>query len=399
MTRPKALLAPNRLEQVIALLTERGWDGWLLYDFHDQNPLAHRLLGLGRTTRQAFAFFPRRGLPILLRHAIEASPWSVWPWESREYRGWRELGDGLCDLLAGSKIVAMETSERSAVPSVDRVPCGVVDLVRATGTEVACSADLVTAFHSRWTNEGLALHKTASQVVRRTALAAFQRAAEGVQDGAVLSEVELMDWIRSELRENGLTDQEDCIVAAGTRAADAHYEPTGRGALLDRDSLVLIDLWGRNPSGGIPADQTWMGFLGPRPPDRILEVWSAVRDARDTALEFLSDRAETGVPVRGWEVDRSARDRLRTQGLDRYFVHRLGHSIDQDLHGSGPNLDDLETHDERQLIPGVGFSVEPGVYIPGEMGIRSEVNVFWGANGPEVTPEGIQHALLLPEER
>ena len=395
MTEPKALLTPDRMEEVSALLSDQGADAWLLYDFHDQNPLAHRLLGLGRTTRQAFALFPRRGHPVLLRHAIEASSWSGWPWESREYRGWRELIQGLRNLLSGLEIVAMEVSEDGAIPALDRVPSGVVELIRATGVSVTSSMDLVTVFHARWSLEGLELHRVAAEVVRTIALAAFQKAAEAASGRTAIHEVELMEWIRTELRANGLTDQEDCIVAGGAQASDAHYEPAGYGAPLEEGSVVLIDLWGRHPDGGIPADQTWMGFLGRRPPDRLVEVWSAVREARDAALGFLSDRAAKGESVRGWEVDEVARGTLARRGLDSYFIHRLGHSIDTDLHGSGPNLDDLETREERRLLPGVGFSVEPGVYIPGELGVRSEVNVHWGADGPEVTPREIQDELLL----
>ena len=398
MTEPRALLTPDRVEEVSVLLSDQGADAWLLYDFHDQNPLAHRLLGLGRTTRQAFALFPRRGHPVLLRHAIEASPWSEWAWESREYRGWRELIQGLRDLLSGLEIVAMEVSEDGAIPALDRVPSGVVDLVRATGVSVTSSMDLVTVFHARWSREGLELHRVAAEVVRAIALAAFQKAAEAASGRAPILELELMEWIRSELCAHGLTDQEDCIVAGGAQASDAHYEPAGDGAPLEEGSVVLIDLWGRHPDGGIPADQTWMGFLGRRPPDRLVEVWFAVREARDAALGFLSDRAAKGESVRGWEVDKVARGTLARRGLDSYFIHRLGHSIDTDLHGSGPNLDDLETREERRLLPGVGFSVEPGVYIPGELGVRSEVNVHWGADGPEVTPQEIQNELLLSTE-
>ncbi len=398
MTGSKALLTPDRMEEVSALLSSHGVDAWLLYDFHDQNPLAHRLLGLGKTTRQAFALFPRRGHPILLRHAIEASPWSRWPWESREYHGWRELIQGLRDLLSSLEVVAMEVSENGAIPAVDRVPLGVVDMVRATGVSVTSSMNLVTAFHARWSNEGLKLHRVAAEVVRAIALVAFQKAAEAASGRTPILEVELMEWIRTELRANGLTDQEDCIVAGGEHSSDAHYEPVGHGAPLEEGSVVLIDLWGRHPDGGIHADQTWMGFLGQRPSDRLVEVWSAVREARDAALGFLSGRAAKGESVRGWEVDEVARRTLARRELDLYFIHRLGHSIDRDLHGSGPNLDDLETREERRLLPGVGFSVEPGVYIPGELGVRSEVNVHWGADGPEVTPQEIQDELLLSTE-
>ena len=390
------LLTGKRLEEASALLRARGWDGWLLYDYHDQNPLAHALLGAGPTSRPAYAFVPRDGAPVLLRHAIEASPWRGWPFGVREYRGWRDLDRQLSSLLAGARTVAMEVSPRGWVAALDRVPSGVVELVREAGASVVSSADLITVTYARWSADGLALHRRAAAVVREVAHAAFRRAAGAASAGTPLEERVLADWIRSRLRGAGLTEQEDCIVAAGARAADPHYQPVGRGGVLERDQLVLIDVWGAFGGGGIAADQTWMGYLGSAPPRRVVEVWAAVRDARDAALAFIADRWAAAAGVRGWEVDRAARDLLVARGLGDCFVHRLGHSIDRRLHGSGPNLDDLETHEERPLIRGIGFSVEPGVYIPGELGVRSEVNVYMSPDGPEVTPADYQRELLLP---
>jgi Xaa-Pro dipeptidase len=399
VSAPGPLLDPARLPEVSRLLGEVGADGWLLYDFRDQNPLAHSLLGLEKTTRRAFALFPRDGPPRLLHHAIEASAWRRWPWHRRTYAGWRELGEELKRLLAGVETVAMEISPGDAVPTVDRVPAGIAELVAAAGARAVSSGDLVSHFHSRWSARGLELHRTAAGVVRDTAHAAFQRAAAAAGAGDPLAEGELMGWIRERLREGGLTDQEDCIVAVGANAADPHYHPDGVGSTLDADALVLIDLWGRHPGEGVPADQTWMGYLGETPPARTLEVWEVVRDARDLALRFMAERGERGEAARGWEVDHVARRFVEEKGFGRYFVHRLGHSLDHQLHGSGPNLDHLETRDERRLLPGVGFSVEPGIYIPGRIGVRSEVNVHWGEDGPEVTtPEPQRDLLVFPPD-
>jgi Xaa-Pro dipeptidase len=397
VTGPAPLMDRGRLDEIRRLLPEVGADAWLLYDFRDQNPLAHSLLGLGKTTRRAFALFPLEGEPRLLHHAIESSAWRGWPWERRSYSGWRELAVALASLLEGTGTVAMESSPMGQVPTVDRVPMGVVEMVREAGATVVSSGDLVSHFHSRWTPRGLELHRKASEVVRETAHAAFARAAEAAHGGDPVREGALMEWIRDRLRAGGLTDQEDCIVAVETNAADPHYHPAGNGSLLVPDSLVLIDLWGRHPDEGIAADQTWMAFLGEAPSGRMVEVWEVVRDARDRALDFLFERGRTGVAVRGWEADQVARDLMAERGFEEYFVHRLGHSIDRELHGSGPNLDHLETRDERLLLPGVGFSVEPGVYIPGEIGVRSEVNVHWSESGPEVTtPEPQRDLLLFP---
>ncbi|TVP50012.1 MAG: aminopeptidase P family protein [Gemmatimonadales bacterium] len=390
------LLDPRAPARVSALLDEGGTgaDGWLLYDFRDQNPLAHAMLGLGKTTRRAFVLFRKTGEPILLRHAIEASSWRDWSWESRSYAGWEELEGALASLLEGMKTVAMEVSPRSAVPTVDRVPSGVVELVRETGVEVVTSGDLVSHFHSGWGATGLESHRRAADVVRAVAHEAFERVAAAVRAGSPLREGEVMAWINDTLRERGLPVHTGCIVAIGRTAADPHYSPAGAGEAITAGVPLLIDLWGAEP-GGIPADQSWMAYLGTDPDPRTLEVWTAVRDARDRALDLLRTAGEERRELRGWEVDRAARDLLGERGLDRWFVHRLGHSIDRELHGSGPNLDDLETRDERRILPGTGFSVEPGVYIPGEIGVRSEVNVHWGEDGPEVTPRDYQRDLLL----
>lgn len=402
---PAPLLDPERLAELPDLLDDVGAQAWLLYDFREQNPLAHRLLGLEKTTRRAFALFPARGEPRLIHHAIEGSAWRAWPWGRQTYAGWKELEALLGPFLEGCGVVAMEYSPGSAVPTVDRVPGGILELVRGTGVQVVSSGDLVTAFHSRWTSQGLELHRRAARIVKETAMEAFHRAAEaagtagpgGTSSASPLGERELMDWIAASLSERGLSEQTGCIVAVGHTASDPHYEPEGAGEPLNRGSLVLIDLWGAHPDGGVPADQTWMAVLGDEAPPRAEEVWAAVRDARDRALEFLREKARAGAEPRGWEVDEVARKLLGQRGLARWFTHRLGHSIDVDLHGSGPDLDHLETRDERRILPGVGFSVEPGVYIPGEIGVRTEVNVYWGADGPEVTtPEPQEQLLRIP---
>ncbi len=390
-----ALLSETRPEGLDELLDDAGADGWLLYDFRDQNPIAHELLGLGKTTRRAFALVPRKGEPHLLHHAIEGSAWREWRWARSTYRDWRELASGLRDLLEGMGTVAMEHSPGSAVPTVDRVPAGVLELVRATGVRVVSSGDLVSACHSRWSEQGLSLHRRAAGIVRSTAMAAFERARDAAAAGEPIGERTLMGWIADRLRREGVTEQVGCIVAAGESAADPHYEPAGEGESLAAGSLVLIDLWGGFPDGGIPADQTWMAVLGDEAPERWHEVWRAACAARDGALDLLCARSEAKAEVLGWEVDEAAREILRARGFGEWFVHRLGHSIDSELHGSGPNLDHLESRDERRLIPGVGFSVEPGIYIPGEIGVRTEVNVYWGPNGPEVTTPGPQGELLF----
>lgn len=388
---------PDSLDEIRSEIQGMELDGWLLYDFQGRNPVAVGLLGLEGPTRRSFAFLPAQGDPVALVHAIEASSWRRWPWARRVYRGWRELEAGVAEMVPRGSTVAMEVSPGSAVPSLDLVPAGVIDLVRGAGARVESSGDLVSAFYSRWSPQHLHRHRETADTVRKVAMEAFERAAEGVRVGHPWRERELADWIRGRLPEAGLQVGADCIVAVGRTAADPHYQPgEDGGEVLDRGEPLLVDLWGQPTADDIPADQTWMGFLGPSAeiPDRYREVWSAVRQAREEVLGLLEARDD----LRGWEVDAHCRDVLNRRGFGEYFLHRTGHSIDRELHGSGPNLDNLETREERRLLPGVGFSVEPGVYIEGEIGVRSEVNVHQGADGPEVTtPEPQEEILALLE--
>lgn len=392
------LAREQELAPVQEALKEQELDGWLLYEFHGLNPIAASLLGLGKTTRRSFVLVPARGRPVALIHAIESSSWRHWPFERRTYSGWRALETELEKLVSGSTRLAMEVSPGGAVPTLDYVPAGIASVLLGLGIEMASSGDLVSRFHSAWSAEQREGHRKAAGLVADIARQAFDRAAASASAGEPTTEGALSDWIRGRLSEAGLVSQADCIVAIGPRASDSHYAPEGAGETIERGALLLIDLWGAF-EGSVPADQTWMGALSGSVDARTKDVWRAVRDARDAALEFLRGSFDAGHEVRGSDVDDVARSIVGERGFGDYFVHRTGHSIDTALHGSGPNLDNLETRDHRLLLPGVGFSVEPGVYIPGEIGVRSEVNVYWGEDGPEVTPSEIQKEifLLLPD--
>jgi Xaa-Pro aminopeptidase len=375
-------------------LRGQGLDGWLLYEFRGTNPIAAMLLGVGKTTRRAFVLVPSEGEPVALLHAIETSSWRHWPFERRTYSGWRTLESELARLVAGRTRLAMEVSPGGAVPTLDCVPAGIAGVILGFGVELASSGDLVSRFHSAWTAEQLEDHRRAARVLATVAGQAFGRAADAVRAGAPTTEGALSEWIRRRLAEEGLVTQADCIVAVGPRASDSHYAPVGAGEPIRRGDLLLIDLWGAF-EGSVPADQTWMGALAASVDERTQAVWEAVRDARDTALAFLRQSHAAGKEVRGRDVDDVARRLIGERGFGEWFVHRTGHSIDTQLHGAGPNLDNLETRDDRMLVPGVGFSVEPGIYVPGEIGVRSEVNVHWGADGPEVTPSEPQSEIFL----
>jgi Xaa-Pro aminopeptidase len=388
----------SALPALRAALHELELDGWLLYDLHARNAVSGGMVGLGDLTRRWFVWVPAKGDPTAIVHGIELGPWQEWPWASREYVGWRSLETELARTLRGAKSAAMEISRSDAVPALDLVPLGVVELVERLGPTVVTSAELVSRFHSAWGEAGLASHLRASGIVADVAARAFRRAAEAARDDAPLREGSLRAWIIDALGEGGLMVGADTIVAIGPNAADPHYAPGERGALIERGTTLLIDLWGKEDDGAVFADQTWMGHLGAEVPDRVADLFAVIRDGRDAAVELLRERSAAGEPTAGWEVDDATRTVVRDGGWGEAFVHRTGHSIDRDLHGTGPNLDDLETHETRILAPGVGFSVEPGIYLRGDIGLRTEINVYMDEDGPRVTtPDPQDRVLALPE--
>jgi Xaa-Pro aminopeptidase len=375
-------------------LLARGLDGWLLYDFRGQNPVAGTLLGLPALTRRYFVLVLASGTPIALTHRIEQQPWTTWLGDKRVYSSWREMEAELASMCGGMRRLAMEYTPGDAVPVVDRVPAGVVEMVRAAGAEPEGSGDLISFFTARWSAEGEASHRRASAAVRETAHAAFERIAAAIRADGRTSEWEIRQWIQGELQRRGLHVGGDTIVAVNANAANAHYAPSAdHHAEIRAGDLVLIDLWGKENDDAIYADQTWMAFVGDTIPERLEQMFGVLVEAREAACAAVIDRFAAGNAVSGFEVDDVARGIIEARGFGANVIHRTGHSIDRELHGSGPNIDNLETRDTRTLIPGVGFSVEPGIYFPGDVGFRSEVNMFIGSNGPEVTTERPQRGL------
>jgi len=381
-------------EALRAGLEACGADGWLLYDFRGTNPVAGRVLGLGGMgSRRLFVYLPLAGEPVAVAHKIELGPMQGFPGTVLPYARWQELHEALRSVVAG-RTVAMEISPGDAVPYLDRVPLGVVELVRSLGGTVVPSGGLVTQFAARWNAEETANHERAAEALATIARDALAWAV--TRGGTGLSECELQSRVVDAIHAAGLEFDHPPIVGFGPNAADPHYEPiAGKDRTLGRDEVVLVDLWAGPELGTVFADQTWMGFSGPTPPERVQLVWETVRDARDAAIALVEDRVSRGAELRGYEVDRVARDVIEAAGFGQYFVHRTGHSIDRDLHGSGPHCDDYETRDDRLMMPGVGFSIEPGIYLPGEFGVRSEVNMYWGPAGAVVTPQVRQTALVV----
>jgi Xaa-Pro aminopeptidase len=290
----------------------------------------------------------------------------------------------------------MEYSKGDAVPYLDRIPAGVIEMIRDAGATVVSSSELVTRFYAAWNADHIASHLRAAEIIAGIAREAMEVAGERARSTEPLAEHELMGWILDRFRQSGLTTDHGPNVSAGANAANPHYEPSSDTPQIIRPGdILLIDLWAREENGGVYADQTWMASIG-KPSPEALEIWNAVRDARDAAIDLVRTNAKAGKPLRGADVDDAARHVIESRGYGEYFTHRTGHSIDpRDLHGSGPHLDNLETRDDRLLVPGVAFSIEPGIYIAGKIGMRSEVNVYLTAAEAVVTPANYQRDLLI----
>ncbi len=390
-----ASLTPEVLARVRKMLGELKLDGWLLFDFHGMNPVATRVLGVGGlATRRLFVLLPAAGRPIALAHAIEQHRVAGFPGEVRTYAAWRQLEQQLGRLVSGKRL-AMEYSGKDAVPYLDRVPAGVVEMVRAAGAEVVTSSEMVTALAARWTPQELDNHRRAAQLVKEIALAAFERVRTWFAEGGQPTEQGLQRWVMEAFDQAGLKTTEPPIVGSGEHAANPHHDPMAQSdTLIATGQVLLLDLWAGTAIDTVYADQTWMAFVGGAPPAEVAHVFDVVRDARDRTVAVLADRWREGWSVTGAELDDVARKVITTAGFGDSFVHRTGHSIDRELHGSGPHLDNYETHDDRKLLAGVGFSVEPGIYLPGRFGVRSEINVYLRDDGPEVTPAGPQQELV-----
>ena len=373
-------------------------DGWLFYDHHHRDPIAAHILGLdgdGMATRRWYYFIPSRGEPRKLVHRIEEGALDSVAGRKDVYSGWEELHKGLRKILAGSRTVAMQYSPENNIPYIGLVDAGTVELVRKLKKKVVSSADLVQKFEAAWTPEQLESHLQAGQIVDRITQAAFERAAACVHEGRPLTEYELQHWILERFRANELTTAEPPIAAVQPNNGNPHYEPKPAGSRPVRaGDLLLLDIWAKqNRPGSVYYDITWVGYLGARVPDAYAKIFRIVREARDRAIEFVKDSVARGRDIRGWEVDRVARETIRKAGYAKYFLHRTGHSIGQEVHGNGANMDGLETRDDRKIVPRTCFSIEPGIYLP-EFGIRSEVNVYVGEKDARVTG-AIQREILV----
>jgi Xaa-Pro aminopeptidase len=374
-----------------------GIDGWLLYDFRGSNAIAARLAGTAgqHTTRRWYYFIPREGEPTKIVHGVETFVLDGLPGRLREYAERRSLDTALAETLEGAGTIAMEYSADCAIPYVAKVDAGTVERIRSFGVRVVSSGDLVGAFEAAWDEAAVASHREASTRLYRIKDEAFAAASARLVAGGEVDEFELQQLMVEWFRREGLVTDAPPIVAAQENAGNPHYEPArGRSRRWKAGELLLLDLWGKlDRPGAVYADITWVGVSG-TPEPAVSRAFEAVRAGRDAAVELVQRRIGTGEAVRGWEVDRAARDVIAAAGYGEAFRHRTGHSLGQEVHGNGVNMDDYETHDDRRLLAGCGFTIEPGIYTAG-FGIRSEINMVVDRDRATVTGPRQQELVRL----
>ena len=376
------------LPAIQAALRERNIDAWLFYDHHHRDPIAYSVLGLPAgqmVTRRWFYLIPADGEPVKLVHKIEPGHLDTLPGQKKQYSGWQELFDQVKAMLTNSRDIAMQYSPNNLVFTISLVDGGTLDLIRGLGKNVVSSADLVAQFQATWSEEQIKSHFAARDAIDGITAAAFQEIGRRVRNGGT-SEHQMQQWILEAFRREDLVADDLPVVAVNANSGNPHYAPEpGHSQPIREGDFVLLDIWAKkNTPEAVYYDITWTGFVGKSPSDRMREVFNIVRQARDVGVKTVCEAVAAGRPIAGWEVDRAVRGFIRDAGFEQYFIHRTGHSIGTDVHANGANMDDLEIHDERRILPNSCFSIEPGIYLP-EFGVRSEVNVLVRPKAAEVT--------------
>ncbi|HVS02336.1 MAG TPA: M24 family metallopeptidase [Thermoanaerobaculia bacterium] len=388
----------DRIADIQAALAESDADGWLFACFQHNDPISLDLLGLGGdhlVSRRCYYLIPRQGAPRKLCHRLEPAMLDHVPGDKRLYLTWGEHREELLRLVAGAQRLAAQYSPENQLPSVSRLDAGTAELLRGAGVELLSSAELVQRFAAVWSREQLAGHRRACEALHRIVREAFERVAAALRGGDALDEHAVQRFILERFEQAGLWSESPPIVGVDAHSADPHYQPAAEGSgVIRQGDFLLIDLFAKEKAAqSVYADITWCAVCAAAPTDRQAEVWGVVAGARDAAWDLVRSRFP-GETVRGFEVDDAARGVIEQAGYGERFVHRTGHSIGISDHGHGANMDNLETHDTRPLLPMTGFSIEPGIYLPGDFGVRSEIDVALMAEGAEITGAEPQRELL-----
>jgi Xaa-Pro aminopeptidase len=389
------------LQKIQKALRDKHIDGWLLCDFRNRDYLAYRVVGLNfekMTSRRWYYYIPARGEPRKLVSAVERMRLDSLPGKRMVYLSWQELHSSLKKMMGPKKTIAMQYSPKNNVPYVSIVDGGTIELLKSLGYKIVSSADLVQMFVSVIPEEGYRTHIEAGRIMDRIRAEAFDRIRNAVRDNTGESEYDVQQYMMRRFKEEALTTYDPPMVGVNDHPADPHFDTLKEGArAFKKGDTVLIDMWAKKDvPGGIYYDITWVGYIGDTPPAKYVKIFNAVKAGRDAAVEFVRERFARGETCYGWEVDDACRNVIKKAGFGKYFLHRTGHSITEETHGNGVNIDNLETKDERALLPGCCFSIEPGIYLEGEMAVRTEINMFIRHDGvPEVTGEIQQDLVLL----
>lgn len=377
-------------------LREQGLCGWLLYDYRGMNPIFWDTVGdVSHVTRPCWLWIGAQGEPRLLASYVDQGRFAHLGIDTTLFVSRADMRAKLGGLLAGARRIAMEYSPQGALPRVSRVDAGTLELARSFGVEVTSSADLLQYATQRWDAAQLRSHIAAAEALGVIVQQAFRRIGDRIDEAP--TEFEIAEFIRRRFVEEGMVVTDGPVVAANAHAADPHFEPTeANTAVIRRGDWVLIDLWTRQPHpDAMFADITWTAYVGDSVPPRHRQVFEAVIGGRDAAVAMMERAHRNGETLQGWQVDAAAREHIAAAGFGEYFNHRLGHSLGREVHSNAVNLDGWETHDTRALIPGVAVTIEPGVYLPGEFGVRSEIDVFVGEEGPRVTTQVQRDVVLI----
>lgn len=389
---------PLDIAAVQAALHREGLAGWLIYDFRGLNAVARELFDLAsyHITRRWFYFIPQVGEPVLLAHAIEKMNLPPLPGRMTLYAGLAQMRQRLDELLPRPGKIAMEYSPGNDVPTVSYLDAGMFELLRSLKVEIVTSANLIQEFMARWSAEQLRSHVAAAQVVHAAQQEAFKMIAAALQAGRALNEYEVQQFILDRFTQEDCITDSPPIVAVNGNASNPHYAPTAQvHSPIRKGDVILIDLWAKKKTPrAVFADITWVGFAGQAVPTAVQKVFDTVRQARDLGVDFLRQSWQAGKAVKGHQVDEVVRQFITDAGYGEYFVHRTGHSLGTEVHSSGVNIDSFETRDSRDIVPGLAFSIEPGIYLP-EFGVRLEINVYAGENGPEIYTEPQRELVRL----
>jgi Xaa-Pro dipeptidase len=392
-------MSESHIDPLQRALQQDKLDGWLFYSFRGSDPIAENILRLDHakfTTRRWFYFVPAEGTPQKIVHAIETGTLDSLPGDKHVYLPWQQLHERLKQTLAGRKKVAMQYSPMNAIPYVSRVDAGTIELIRSFGVEVVSSADLVQVFEAVWTEDQLQTHLYAAKHMREIVDVVAREVRRRVQDNAGATEVEIQKFLLEEYERRGLVAGHPPIVAINAHSADPHYAPNLDDNLpMRKGDFLLVDMWSkRNVPHAVYDDITWTYFIGDAVPSERQKIFDVVRNGRDAAIKAAQQRYPTGEILYGWQIDEEARQSITKAGYGDYFLHRTGHNIHEEVHGNGANIDNLETQDNRRLMRGTCFSIEPGVYLKGNFGVRSEVDMYLSEKEAIVTGLPIQTEVI-----